>query len=114
MEKRRIFIAGDTLFAEMLVSMLAENPGIEIVGVSPDLSNIQPLMNTCTPDALLYTRKAVESDSAFAQFLTHNPELPVLCADLSTNAIQIIYSRHLSIHSSNELLAALAELPKRS
>jgi hypothetical protein len=114
MEKRRIFIVGDTLFAETLVALLAHNPDIEIVGVSADLENIQPALKTGLPDALIYTRGAMDSDSAFTQILTNNPELPLLCADLSSNAIQIIHSRHISIHSSNELLAALAELPKRS
>ncbi len=114
METRRILIAGDTLFAEMLAQLLATNPSVEVIGVVSGLDECQKILPHQPLDALIYTGKATIDQESLAQILASFPELPVLCADLSANTVQVIVSQHLRVRSSNELLAAIAALPKRS
>jgi len=114
MQARRILIAGDTLFAEMLVQLLANNPVVEVVGIVPDLEAVRPLLAANCPDALIYASRTDENDAAFARFLTDNPDLPILCTDINASAVKIFVSQQVQIHSSNDLLAAIAALPKRS
>jgi hypothetical protein len=114
METRRILIAGDTLFAEMLARLLANNPAVEVIGVVPGLDACQQYLAQNRPDALIYTGKVNEDQDSLAWFLSISPDLPVLCADLSANVVKVIISQNIQVHSSNDLLAAIAALPKRS
>ena len=113
MEKRRILIAGDTLFTETLAQLLARDATVEVVGVAPDLEAARQLLDSHSPDALIYTGEPGELAAPFARLLSSYPDLPVLCTDLSSNAIQVIVSRRISVHSSNDLMAAITALPKR-
>ena len=114
MEIRRIVIAGDTLFAEMLAQLLAQNPGIEVIGVVPGIDACQQFLTQNSPDALIYTGRIDQEQDHLARLLSICPDLPVLCADLSNNTVQVILRQHIQVHSSNDLSAAIAALPKRS
>jgi chemotaxis response regulator CheB len=113
-EKRRIFIVGDTLFAETLTQLLAHQPAVEIAGSASDLLEALPLLPTCDPDVVIVARVASQPDATFARFLSACPQLPVICLDLSSNDLQVIVSQRLVAHSSNDLLVAIASMPKRS
>lgn len=114
MESRRILIAGDSLFAEMLAQLLAHNPAVEVVGVVPGLDACSQYLAQGSPDALIFTGKLDEDNESLARFLATCPDLPVLCADLSANVVQVIVSQQIKVHSSNDLLDAITALPKRS
>jgi len=114
METRRILIAGDTLFTETLAQLLANDPSVELVGVAPDLETARQILDAHCPDALIYTGQPGEMETPLARLLSSYPDLPVLCTDLSANAIQVIVSRRISVHSSNDLMDAITALPKRT
>jgi chemotaxis response regulator CheB len=116
METRRVFIVGDSLFAETLVQTLGiANPAVEMAGSAPTPEAAMPLIKTKRPDAVVVAKaSAGEPPSAvFGQFLAAYPDLPIIYADLSANDVQVITSQRVGARSS-DLLAAIAELPKRS
>jgi hypothetical protein len=114
MDTHRILIAGDALFAETLAGLLRRNPAIDVIGIAPDLDGTQRLIDSQCPDALIYVIQSDERDEALSKFLTNNPNLSIVCTDPKTNVIRVIISQQISVHSSNDLLAAIATLPKRS
>jgi hypothetical protein len=114
MEPRRVLIAGDMLFAETLAGLLRPSAEIQIVGVAYDFETARKLVNTQCPDALIYASQSDEGDEALNRFLTDNPDLSIICTDPNTNAIRMIVSQRISVHSSGDLLAAIVTLPKRN
>ncbi len=112
MEKRRIFIVGDSLFAETLTQLLGQEQVVEIVGTASTLAGALSLLSNSHPDVVIVARVASQPDAAFARFLSACPQLPVICLDLSSNDLQVIVSQRLIAHSSNDLLAAIASLPR--
>ena len=113
MEVRRVLIVGDMLFAEMLAQLMAQNAAIEVIGAAPDLASVKPFLTQDCPDAVVYARKPNEDDLAFSRFITENPDLPVLCTELGTNAIQVVISHNIKVRSSSDLIAAIQTLQKR-
>ncbi|MFN3308156.1 MAG: hypothetical protein ACK44E_03025, partial [Anaerolineales bacterium] len=99
MEERRIFIVGDSLFAEMLTQLLRQAPAVKIVGSAFTLTEALPLMQNCHPDVVILARVASQPDVAFARFLSTYPQLPMICVDLSSNDLQMIISQRLVAHS---------------
>lgn len=112
MEERRIFIVGDSLFAETLTQLLRQEHAVKIIGSASTLADALPLLQTHHPDVVIVARVASQPDAAFARFLSAYPQLPVICLDLSSNDLQVIVSQRLVAHSSTELLAAIHTLPK--
>jgi DNA-binding NarL/FixJ family response regulator len=113
METHRILIVGDTLFAEMLAQLLSQNPGIEVLGSAPDLQSVVPLLASSSPDAVIYAKKPEQDEPIFSSFITNNPDLPVLCTELSKNAVQVVISQNIYVHSSKDLLTVIQTLRKR-
>jgi chemotaxis response regulator CheB len=113
MENHRILIIGDTLFAEMLIQLLGQNPAVLVVGSAPDLASAESLLVAGIPDAVIYAKRSELDDLSFSRFITNHPDLPVLCTELSTNAVQVVVSQNIDIHSSNDLFAAIKGLRKR-
>lgn len=114
MDAHRILIAGDALFAETLAGLLRRNSAIEVIGIAPDLDGAQRLIDSLCPDALIYAIQTDERDDILSKFLNNNPNLSIVSTDPRTNAIRVIISQQISVHSSTDLLVAIAALPKRS
>ena len=114
MERRRVLLIGDSLFAEALTQMLAET-AVDIVGCAPTIETALPLLKTEDPDAVLIANAGADPTlpAAFGELLAVYPDLPILCADLRANDIRVITSRRVGARRS-DLLAAITALPKRS
>jgi DNA-binding NarL/FixJ family response regulator len=113
MEMSRVFIVGDTLFAENLAKLLAADPTIQVTGTASSLEAALPQLKPCHPDAVIVAGVERVPDAAFARFLVENPEISILCTDLGTNDVQVVFNQRISVHNSNDLLAIIAALPKR-
>ncbi|MBI3244693.1 MAG: hypothetical protein HYZ49_20635 [Chloroflexi bacterium] len=114
METRKVFVVGDSLFAEALTQILAKT-AVEIVGSAPTPEAALPRLKTKCPDAVIIANASAEPTlpAVFGQFLAAYPNLPIICANLGANDIQVITSQRAGTGSS-DLLAAIAALPKRS
>jgi DNA-binding NarL/FixJ family response regulator len=112
MQRRRIFIVGDSLFAEGLTQMLANLRSVEVIGSAPTPDVALPSLVACLPDAVIVAGEDEMSTSAFGQLLAAYPDLPVICADLSRDTVQIVTSHRIGTRTS-DLLAAIQSLPRR-
>jgi chemotaxis response regulator CheB len=112
MKTRRLFIIGDSLFAETLTQMLSREASVRIIGSAPSPNAALPMLSACQTDAVVVAGENEMSTLAFGQLLAAYPDLPVICADLSRDVVQVITSHRIGTHTS-DLLAAVAELPKR-
>ncbi len=112
MKTRKVFVIGDSLFAETLTRMLASAGTVRVVGSAPTPEAALPLLATCRPDAVIVAGESELSTLAFGQVLTAHPDLPVIRADLSMDSVQVITSQRIGTRPS-DLLAAVAGLPKR-
>lgn len=114
MATRSVFVVGDSLFADALKQTLTNN-AVEVLGTAPTPEAALPLLAACCPDAVILANVSADSapPAVLGQFLAANPELPIICADLSANAIRVVASQRVGPHSA-DLLAAISALPKRS
>jgi chemotaxis response regulator CheB len=112
MKTRRLFIIGNSLFAETLTQMLSREASVRIIGSAPSPNAALPMLSACQTDAVVVAGENEMSTAAFGQLLATYPDLPVICADLSRDVVQVITSHRIGTRAS-DLLAAVAELPKR-
>jgi len=112
MSGRRVFIIGDSLFAEGLAKMLAQAESATLVGVAPTAEAASPLIESSRADTIIVTAIGDAADS-FSQLITRHPTLPILRADLNANTVQVITSQQVSANVP-DLLTALTNLSKRS
>jgi DNA-binding NarL/FixJ family response regulator len=113
MERRRVFIVGDSLFAETLAQMLGKTETVEVIGAAATPETALPLLRLRRPDALILACEGKLRTNAIGQFLLADPGLPLILADLSTDGVQIITSLRIGAHPP-DLFAAIAALPRRS
>lgn len=113
METRRVFIVGDSLFAETLVRMLDRSDAVELVGAAPTPEAALSALAERAPDALILTHAGASPHRALDPLLSAHPDLPIVLADLNAGKVRVIVSRQVEARGS-DLLAAIAELPKRN
>jgi DNA-binding NarL/FixJ family response regulator len=113
MEIRRVFIIGDTLFAETLAKLLAEDDTIQVAGTASGLEEALRLLKNCRPDAVIVAGVERLPGAAFARFLVEYPEISILSTNLDTNDVQVVVNQRISVHNTGDLLAVIAALPKR-
>lgn len=111
MKARRVFVVGESLFAETLVKMLAGAESIEVIGSAPTLKAALPLIETGQPHAVIVA-SAGEIPAATGEFLSVHLDLPIICADLSMNHVRVITSQRIAARSDN-LIKAIRRLPAR-
>lgn len=113
MEIRRVFIIGDSLFAETLAKLLAGDDTIQVAGTACSLDEALPQLKPSHPDAVIVAGVERLPDAAFARFLSEYPEISLLCTDLDTNDIRVVVKQRFSVHTTHDLLAVIAALPRR-
>ena len=112
MSGRRVFIVGDSLFAEGLAKMLAQAESATLVGVASTAEAASPMIDSSRADTIIVTAIGDAADS-FCNLITRHPALPILRADLNANTVQVITSQQVSANVP-DLLTALTNLSKRS
>lgn len=113
MQARRIFIIGDSLFAETLAGMLRHAGDVTVVGAAAKPEAAFPLIPGTCPDAVIVAGIGEDPTQDLGQLLAAFPDLPVIRADLNADSVQVITSQRVSARPS-DLLAAIAALPTRS
>lgn len=112
MDHRKIFILGNSLLTAGLVHLLGNKPEIEVVGNATTAEEALPLMNGQLIDALVVMGTNDQTTVRFCPILAAYPDLPVIRADISQNAVQLITSQNIEADPES-LLATIAGLPKR-
>jgi DNA-binding NarL/FixJ family response regulator len=109
---RRVFIVGDSLFAETVAQLLGRSGALSVVGTAGDVTGALPLLAECQPDLVIVLSSGERDEFDFCPLLTGYPDLPIVCADLGANDLRIIRSQRLEARTS-DLLAAIRSLPSR-
>ncbi len=109
---RRVFIVGDSLFAEGIAQMLASSGAVEVINAAPTLEAALPLLEAEPPDAVIVAGIGEATIAIFGPILAAYPDLPIIHADLGADNVRVITSQRVGTRSS-DLLAAIAALPKR-
>ena len=112
MKTHRVFIVGDSLFAETLGQILVAAEGIEVIGSAPTPEAALPLLETQLPEAVIVANVGETPPTFVSQFLSLYPSLPIICADFSMNEVRIITSRRIAARS-DDLIKVIRSLPTR-
>jgi hypothetical protein len=110
-ETHRIFLIGDSLFAESLTQLLTSSGTVTIAGAVATIEEALPLLDNCRPDAVVVADVAHRSH--LGPLLELYQDLPILCADLTTNYVLVVISQRIEAQRAG-FLAALAALPTRA
>jgi len=113
MDHRRVFILGSSLLIAGLARLLGRSSEIEVVGSAMTAEEALPLMNGQPIDALIVMGIDDQTTVRFCSILAAFPDLPIIRADISQNAIQLITSQDIQADPES-LLATLIALPRRS
>lgn len=111
----RVFIVGDSLFAETLTQLLGHSPAIVVVGVAADVNDALAQLTAeppTTPDVIVVLHSNAKSEPDFCPVLLAYPDLPILSAYLNTNVLRLIRSEQVEARTA-DLMAAIKALPIR-
>ena len=112
MERRTVVIVGDSLFAESLSQMLAQSDQVSVIGCVPTPEAAVPLIAADQPDAVIVAEADRGGAADYGQLLKNDLDLPIIRANLNADSVQVITSHRIGTRPT-DLLAAIAELPKR-
>jgi DNA-binding NarL/FixJ family response regulator len=104
-----IFLIGDSLFTESLAQLLAGEPWIQITGTAVSPDRALACLATAVPDLAIMAHAGDGPHESPGLLLEHYPDMPLICADLNRDYVQIITSRRVGA-SRNALLAAIQGL----
>jgi hypothetical protein len=112
MDRRRVFIVGDTVFAQSLPGVLSGD-GIEIVGLSPTLQDAAGELESVLPDVVIVAESVEQDDAAFAVLRATCLEIPFVFTSLERGYMQVVSSQCFCA-SRFDLLTVIAGLPKQN
>jgi DNA-binding NarL/FixJ family response regulator len=113
MNEHRIFVLGNSLLSTSIAGILDQSTAIEIVGSAATAEEALGKMDGAQLDALIVTGTDDKTTVRFCSILARYPDLPIIRADISQNAVQLITSQHIEA-DPDHLLAAIAALPRRA
>jgi DNA-binding NarL/FixJ family response regulator len=114
MKSRRVLIVGDSLFAETLTRMLREAnaDAIEVIGSAPTPAAALPLLKTHPADAVIVAGIGQTPVETLSQFMSEQPDLAIISADLNTHDVQVITHRRVAARR-DDLIKVILRLPAR-
>jgi hypothetical protein len=104
-----IFLVGDSLFTETLADLLAGETWIQVAGTAVSPDQALACLGTAVPDLVIIAHAGDGPHESPNLLLEHYPGLPLICADLNRDYLQIITSHRVAA-SRNDLLAAIRQL----
>jgi DNA-binding NarL/FixJ family response regulator len=113
MKRHRVFIVGNSLFADTIIQMLQTTDLVEIVGHASGLEATVTRVEIDHPDAVIVAGTAeTDTNAIFGSLVASFPKLPIIRTLLSTRKVQVTTSRCIRADMP-ELLEAIATLPKQ-
>ncbi len=111
MNKRRVFIIGQSLFAETLMQLLSSVAEISIVGCASLVADAIPVLEAGAVDAIiLVSDPALPSPGDVNELMAVAPNVSIIATDLDENTVQVITSKRVDARLS-DLLSVLETLP---
>jgi DNA-binding NarL/FixJ family response regulator len=101
------------LFAESLTQLLASSGTVTIVASVATVEVALPLLDNCRPDAVVVADVGAPHSAHLGPLLERYQDMPILCADLTTNYVLVMTSRRIEAQRAG-FLATLAALPSHA
>lgn len=108
----RVFVIGDSLFADALICLLMSTGTVTVLGSAATTDTALALIQEQQPDALIEVGANALPPAELGQLLNTMPGFPIIRANLKTEAVQIITSQTIAARLA-DLLTALGELAER-
>jgi len=108
----RVFIVGDSLFAETVAQLMGHHSALSVAGTAADVTGALAQLPDCQPDLIIVTSGRAGEEFDLCPLLTQFPDLPIVRADLNANDLRIIRSQRLEARTA-DLVAAIQSLPTR-
>jgi DNA-binding NarL/FixJ family response regulator len=108
-ETCRVFLIGDSLFVETLAQLLADESWVTVTGTAVSPEAALPTIATDQPHLIILAYAGSQPGHSPDPLLDHYADIPVICADLNHDYVQVITSRRVSARRA-DLLAAIAEI----
>ncbi len=113
MDQHRIFVIGDSLFADSVTATMRHVDTVHVVGTAPSIEAIDSWLSLNHLDLIIVAGTTGEDSSAdFGSLVARFPHLPIIRTTLNTDQIQITTSQCVGARLS-DLLEVIATLPKR-
>lgn len=113
MDRHRVFVVGDSVFAMGIAQNLIDSQAVTVVGTAPTLEAALPQLQANSLDALIIAAAEQEATTGFGPLLATCPELVIIRTDLSSNQVQVISSRWIQARHV-ELIEVINALPRRT
>ena len=109
---KRVFIfANQALFAQGVMSLLAHEPGLEIIGCGDDLEAALRQLHEIQPDVVILAKKdatlAPALDTLATRFLAEELNTKIIELNLHDNTICIYHREQRVVKEVADLLAAI-------
>lgn len=112
MDRHKIFIIGDSLFANGIIAVMRRVDTMRVIGMVPSLEAAASWLSRNQPDVIIVVGITGEdSGKDFGSLVAHFPHLPIIWTTLTTDKIQITTSQCVDAHMAG-LLEVIAALPK--
>jgi DNA-binding NarL/FixJ family response regulator len=108
----RVFVVGDSLFAESVAELLGHSPALVVVGVAATVAAALAHLDDSQPDLVIVLSSGTGSGTDHGPLLSRYPDLPILRADLNVNDLRIFRSQRVEARLA-DLMAAIQALPTR-
>lgn len=108
----RVFVVGNSLFAESVVELLGQSAVAIVVGTAANVQMALAQLYLVQPDLVIILNSGEPADGELGPLLTSHPDLPILRADLNVNNLRLIRSQRVEARVA-DLLAAIQSLPTR-
>lgn len=114
MREPRVFIIGQSLFAESLMQLFSSAVDVSITGYSATVAEAIPALNPKAVDAVILVStlaKPIADD--VNTLLAAAPHITIISTNLDENTVQVITRKQVDAQLS-ELLTVLSSLPEIS
>ena len=111
MEGIRVFLIGNTLFAESVARMLQVSGAFNAVELFETLPVAAAPIQISTPDVLILADVDIAASDGDTSFLTICPDIPVICIASDSNYMKLITTTHITASLSN-LIGTITNVKK--
>jgi hypothetical protein len=102
-------LIGDSLFTETCKTILAENESVTVVSTAESLPQALTTLTTNQLNLIIVAGSGDQTQAVCGPILSNYPDLPIICADLNHNYVQIITSHRIRANKT-ALQAAIQSL----
>ncbi len=109
-DRRVLVLKNDTLFISAVLSLLSEQPGLEVLGIAPGDEEFHAKMRAFSPDVVVLAAEAPDPgrSSSLSTILQSCPGVPVVALNEIVSDITTYREQRVSSATAADLLGIIA------